>query len=260
MLLRPTIRCDPKRPIHVHIPVEATRSIEDDDDNHEVWDLEPVSSGMDTGLHPGGLNEQRDARHPTLGQFLVYYDMDSVPPYSEPSLRVLVSGECAVDPYPIVVLVGRFQSPSSSRPAGETHTWMPACWMPFCISPGCSVGPVTTSAKDQIHIAVFVQREVHFTYPFLLMSFCHGTTAQYISKTTTVRWVLITVDRGIFVFPVLYVTSCDPWSSDSVINVLSPFDGYVNFLLGNSSFYIFVLFWGFLPIPIVIMPHSSHIL
>jgi hypothetical protein len=60
---------------------------------------------MDTGLHPGGLNGQCDVRHPTLGKFLVYYDMDSVPPYPEPSLRVLVSGECAVDPYPMVVLV-----------------------------------------------------------------------------------------------------------------------------------------------------------
>jgi hypothetical protein len=75
---------------------------------------------MDTGLHPGGLNGQRDVRHPTLGQFLVYYDIDSVPPYPEPSLRVLVSGECAVDPYPMVVLVGLCQSNSSFRPAGET--------------------------------------------------------------------------------------------------------------------------------------------
>jgi hypothetical protein len=66
-----------------------------------------MSSGMDTGLHPEGLNGQRDVQHPTLGQFLVYYDMDSVPPYPEPSLRVLVSGECAVDAYPMVVLVGR---------------------------------------------------------------------------------------------------------------------------------------------------------
>jgi hypothetical protein len=32
------------------------------------------------------------------------------------------------------------------------------------------------------------------------------------------------------------------------------------FLLENSSFYIFVLFWGFLPIPTVIMRHFSHTL
>jgi hypothetical protein len=80
-----------------------------------------MSSCMDTSLHPGGLNGQRDVRHPTLGQFLVYYDMASVSPYPEPSLRVLVAGECAVDPYPMVVLVGRCQSASSSRRAGETH-------------------------------------------------------------------------------------------------------------------------------------------
>jgi hypothetical protein len=121
MLLRPTIRCAPKSPDHVQVPVKVTHSIGDDDDNHEAWDIEPVSSGMDTGHHPGGLNGQRDVRHPTLGQFFVYYDMDSVPPHPEPSLRVLVSGECAVDPYPMVVLVGRCQSPSSSRLAGETH-------------------------------------------------------------------------------------------------------------------------------------------
>jgi hypothetical protein len=76
---------------------------------------------MDTGLQPGGLNGHRDVRHPTLGQFLVYYDMDSVASYPEPSLRVLVSGECAVDPYLMVILVGCCQSPSSSRPAGETR-------------------------------------------------------------------------------------------------------------------------------------------
>jgi hypothetical protein len=74
---------------------------------------------MDTGLHPGRFNGQLDVRHQTLGQVLVYDDMDSVSPYLELSLRVLVSGECAVDPYP-VVLGGRCQSTSSSRPAGET--------------------------------------------------------------------------------------------------------------------------------------------
>jgi hypothetical protein len=77
-----------------------------------------MNSGIYTGLHPGGLNRLCDVRHPALGQFLVYYDMDSVP---EPSLRVLVSGKCAVNPYPMVVLVGHCQSPSSSCPAGETH-------------------------------------------------------------------------------------------------------------------------------------------
>jgi hypothetical protein len=182
LLLPPTIRYAPKSPDHVTVPVIATRSIGDDDDNHEAWDLEPVSSGGDTGLHPGGLNGQRGVRHPSLGQFLVYYDMDSVLPYPESSLRVLVSGECAVDPYPMVGLVGRCQSPSHSRPAGETH---------YCldggINPVCSAFPVTASTKDQIHITVF-----------LLMSYCHGTTAQYNSKTTTARWVLITVDFGNF--------------------------------------------------------------
>jgi hypothetical protein len=42
-----------------------------------------MSSGVDTGLHPGGLNGQRDVQHPTLGQFLVNYDMDSMPQYTE---------------------------------------------------------------------------------------------------------------------------------------------------------------------------------
>jgi hypothetical protein len=65
--------------------------------------------------------------------------------------------------------------------------WMAACWIHFCISPGCSAGTVTTSTGDQIHITVFVQHEVHFTYTFLLMSYCHGTTTQCNSKTTTVR-------------------------------------------------------------------------
>jgi hypothetical protein len=70
-----------------------------------------------------------------------------------------------------------------------------------------SVGPVITSTKDQIHITVFVQREVRFACPFLLMSYCHGTTAQNNGKTTdntnniimptTVRWVLIAVGCGI---------------------------------------------------------------
>jgi hypothetical protein len=85
MLLHLTIRCASKSPNHVHVPVKATRSI-GDDDHHEARDLEPVISGMDTGFHPEGLNGQRDVRHPTLGQFLVHYNMDSVPPYPEPSL------------------------------------------------------------------------------------------------------------------------------------------------------------------------------
>jgi hypothetical protein len=106
MLLRPTIRCAPKSPDHVHVPVKATQSIGDNDDNQEAQHLEPMSSGMDTGLHPGGLNGQCNVRHPTIRQFLVYYNMNSVPPYLEPSLRVLVSSECMVNPYPMVVIVG----------------------------------------------------------------------------------------------------------------------------------------------------------
>jgi hypothetical protein len=87
MLLHPTIRCAPKSPDLVHVPVKATCSTGDnDDDNHEACDLEPVSSDMVTGLHPGGLNGQCDVRHPTLRQFFVYCDMDSVLPYPEPSL------------------------------------------------------------------------------------------------------------------------------------------------------------------------------
>jgi hypothetical protein len=115
--------------ITFHVPVKATRSIWDDDDKHVAWDLEPVSSGMDTSLHPGGLNGQRDVRHPTIGQFLVYYNLDSVPPHPEPFIRVLVSGECAVDPYRIVVLVGRCKSPSSSRPAGVLDTFLHKPWL-----------------------------------------------------------------------------------------------------------------------------------
>jgi hypothetical protein len=80
-----------------------------------------MNSGIDTGLHPGGLNGQCDVQHPTLGQFLEYYNMDSVPPHPELSLQVLVSTECAVDPYPMAVLVEHCQSPSSSHPAGEKH-------------------------------------------------------------------------------------------------------------------------------------------
>jgi hypothetical protein len=91
MLLYLAIRCAPKSSDHVHVPVKATRSI--GDDNHGARDLEPMSSGMDTGLHPGGLNGQRSVQHPTLWQFLVYYDMDSVPPYPEPCLQVLVSSK-----------------------------------------------------------------------------------------------------------------------------------------------------------------------
>jgi hypothetical protein len=121
MLLRPTIRCAPKSPYNVHVPVRDIRSIGDDDDNHQAWDLEPVSSGMATGVHPGGLYGQRDFWHPPLGLFLVYYNTNSVPPYPEPSLRVLVSSKCAVNPYPILVLVWCCQSPLSSPPAVETH-------------------------------------------------------------------------------------------------------------------------------------------
>jgi hypothetical protein len=99
---------------------KATCSV-GDDDNHEAGDLKPMSSGMDMGLHPGGLNGQQNIQHPTLRQFLMYYDMDSVPPYPEPSLRVLGFSECAVDPYPMVVVLGHCQSPSSSRPVNETH-------------------------------------------------------------------------------------------------------------------------------------------
>lgn len=67
----------------------------------------------------------------------------------------------------------------------------------FSASPGCIIGLVTTSTKDQIHITVFMKHEVYFTYPFLLMSYCHGKAAQYNSKTTAVCWVLIAVEHEI---------------------------------------------------------------
>jgi hypothetical protein len=137
---------------------------------------------MDTSRHPGRSNEQRDVRHPALRQLVVYYDMDSVPPCSEP-LRVLVSGDCAVD-----LSNGGRPLPSLPRPlvqsAKHTAVWMVACWIPFCMSLSCSIGPASTSTKDQIHNTVFLQPEVHFTYAIFLMSYCHRTTAQYNSKTS----------------------------------------------------------------------------
>lgn len=60
---------------HVHIPIIATRSTGDNDDNHKALNLEHTSNGMDTGL-----NVQHYVWHPPLGQFLMFYDMNSVPP------------------------------------------------------------------------------------------------------------------------------------------------------------------------------------
>jgi hypothetical protein len=48
--------------------------------------------------------------------------------------------------------------------------------------------------------------------------------------------------------------SCPIWRF--LLTILSP----ERFLLENSSFYIFVLFWGFLPVPFVIMRHFPHTL
>jgi hypothetical protein len=196
MLLRPTIRCAPKSPDHVHVPVKATRSIGDNDGNHGESDLEPVSSDMGTGLHPGGLNRECDTQISgnsscttiwILCHHIQNHLFECWCPASARSTPI--QWRCWYDvaslPHPLV------------QPVKYITVWMAACWMPFCISPGCSVGPVTTRTKDQIHIAVFVQSVVHFTCPFLLTSYCDGTTAQYNSKATTVHWVLITLDRGI---------------------------------------------------------------
>ncbi|KDR18117.1 hypothetical protein L798_07659 [Zootermopsis nevadensis] len=40
------------------------------------------TSCRDAGIHPGGPNGQRDARHPTLRKSPMYHDMDSVQPTS----------------------------------------------------------------------------------------------------------------------------------------------------------------------------------
>jgi hypothetical protein len=84
---------------------------------------------MDIGLYPGGLDRQLDVRHPTLGQFLVYYDMDSCHRIQNHlSLRVLVSDECAVDPYPLMVFwegVASLPHPLV-QPAKHITVWMAA--------------------------------------------------------------------------------------------------------------------------------------
>lgn len=203
IMLRPTIRCAPKSPDYV----KATISITVDDDNHETWEFGPMS----TGLHPGGLNWQRDVRHPALGKFLA----------ATTSLRLMVTGECTDGPYPAVMLVGRCQSPSFCRPAGKA------------LLIGCRhAGYFLAAAYARLQNTYHGIRATwsHFIYSFLL-SCRHGTTTQYNSKTTPVRWALITDDRvisgTIFILPVLYVTSYGPWSFHSVTNALAPFDGYM---------------------------------
>lgn len=91
--------------------------------------------------------------------------------------------------------------------------WIVVCCIPFCISPGYSTGPVTTTTKDQVHITVLMQHEIHFTYPFLLMFYCHSTTV--ILLLCSGCWSLSTVvsQGAIFAFSVLYVTPYDSWSS-----------------------------------------------
>jgi hypothetical protein len=135
---------------------------------------------------------------------------------------------------------------------------MAACWIPFCISRGCSVGPVTTSTKDQIHITVFVQRETYL--PFLAdVLLPQDDCTVLLLLLCTECWSLSTVvsQGAIFVFPVLYVTSYDPWSSHGVINTLAPFDGCVK--IPSREFFLFQFCLVFYSFPLF-MRHFSHTL
>jgi hypothetical protein len=101
---------------------------------------------------------------------------------------ILVSGECAVDPYPVLVLLGYCQSPSSSRPASETLYCLDGGVLDtFLHKPWLQRRPSYHKYQGSNIITVFIHHEVHFTYPFLLMSYGYGMTAQYSSKTTTVH-------------------------------------------------------------------------
>lgn len=116
-------------------------------------------------------------RHPTLGQFLVYYGMDSVPPYLEPSLWVLTSG---------VVLVTRYQSPFLS--SSWRNTLLSGWWRVGYL---CAQGLAATYTElpqargSIIHNTVFVCREVTLIAIFLCL------TATGRLHSTHVRiWVL----------------------------------------------------------------------
>jgi hypothetical protein len=66
-------------------------------------------------------------------------------------------------------------------------------------------------------------------------------------------------------FVVIQPSVCLPLSISVTTNLFATYDRCDScpiwqFLLQNSSFHIFILFWHFLPVPLVIMHHFSHTL
>jgi hypothetical protein len=138
------------------------------------------------------------------------------------------------------------------------------CWQLASLLPNASAASedlVTTSTKDQTHIIVFAQCEINFMYPFLLMLYCHGMTAQYNSNTTNVQWVLITVKHGITgsylhtYCAIHHVLWHDNWCSHSMIKVTAPSDSCVKSPSREFFLLHFNCVWNFPSIPIVIMYH-----
>jgi hypothetical protein len=158
--------------------------------------------------------------------------MDSVPPYPEPSLRVLVSGECAMDPYPMVVILGCCQSPSSSRQAVEIHYCLDGGVLDtFLHKPWRQRKP--SYHKHQGSNTYHSIRETwsSFDLPFLAdvllpRDYCTVRQQDHYYAECWSLWTVIS-QGAISIFAVLYVTSYGPWSFHRMINVLAPFYGYV---------------------------------
>jgi hypothetical protein len=138
---------------------------------------------------------------------------------------------------------------------------MVACWTPFCISPGCSVGPVTTSTKDQMQNISQYSCNVKF---ILLTLSCWCLTATGRLHSTTVNYYCaLSIDhywpwycRVLSSYLLCCTSHPMTLGPPTVWLMYLPHLMVVwKFLLENSSSYIFILFWGFLPILIVITHH-----
>lgn len=77
------------------------------DDHYD--NIEPLSSGIDTGVHRGELNGQGDIRHLTLREIpsLIGYNIEYVLPNPQPSLRVPVVLRGRGRPCPMVMFTFR---------------------------------------------------------------------------------------------------------------------------------------------------------
>lgn len=151
-----------------HLYSHERHSIWNNDDNHKVWTLEPISSCMDTGLHPGSLNGKCDVLTPNSRVIphvlqhgfcpTIFRTISLSADIQQVRTQPLCNGGVGRTLSVSLILSSIWQN---ALPSGQQHAGY------ISHKPWLQCRPSYHMAPRIKFISIFMQRKVRFTYPSL---------------------------------------------------------------------------------------------